>query len=134
MLHSYLSVSDVRNVELVGLAGAAYDDKVSGAHACPQGEGALRFVAETDRVYDSSARVSVLDLAHKRRLVIDKTRSATTVVWNPWLDKAQRMSDFGDDEWPGMLCVEAGNAGPHRVKLTPASRHTTTTIISAETP
>ena len=132
-LHTYLGVSDVRNVELTGLAGASYDDKVSGARGSVQGQDALRFVGETDRVYESSARVSVLDAARKRKLVIDKTCSATTVVWNPWLDKAKRMADFGDDEWPGMLCVEAGNTGSHRVTLTPESRHTTTTIISAET-
>jgi glucose-6-phosphate 1-epimerase len=55
------------------------------------------------------------------------------VVWNPWIEKAKRMADFGDDEWPGMLCVEAANTGAHRITLTPESRHTTTTIISAET-
>jgi glucose-6-phosphate 1-epimerase len=132
-LHTYLGVSDVRNVELVGLAGASYDDKISGARACVQGQDPVRFVGETDRVYDSSARVSVLDRARKRRLVIDKTCSSTTVVWNPWIDKAKRMVDFGDDEWPGMLCVEAANTGPHRITLMPESRHTTTTIISAET-
>ena len=133
-LHTYLGVSDVRNVELVGLAGASYDDKVSGAVGCVEGTAPLRFAAETDRVYDSNARVSVLDPSRKRRLVIDKTRSATTVVWNPWIDKAKRMADFGDDEWPGMLCVETANTGRHRITLDPESRHTTTTIISAETP
>lgn len=133
-LHTYLGVSDVRHVELSGLAGAVYDDKVSGGSAVVQGPEPVRFVGETDRVYDSNARVSVLDTARKRRLVIDKTCSATTVVWNPWIDKAKRMSDFGDDEWRGMLCVEAANTGPHRILLLPESRHTTTTIISAETP
>lgn len=132
-LHTYLGVSDVREVELVGLAGASYDDKVSGARACIEGVSPMRFVAETDRVYDSSARVSVIDAARQRRVVVDKTCSATTVVWNPWLDKAKRMADFGDDEWPGMLCVEAANTGPRRITLIPESRHTTTTIISAET-
>jgi len=132
-LHTYLGVSDVRNVELAGLAGSSYDDKVTGARACKQGDAPLRLVGETDRVYDSSARVSVLDTARRRRLVIDKTCSGTTVVWNPWIDKAKRMADFGDDEWPGMLCVEAANAGPRRITLIPESRHTTTTIISAET-
>lgn len=133
-LHTYLGVSDVRHVQLSGLGGAVYDDKVSGARSVRQDDEPVRFVAETDRVYDSSARVSVLDTAHKRRLVIDKTCSATSVVWNPWIDKAKRMSDFGDDEWPSMLCVEAANTGLHRITLPPESRHTTTTIISAETP
>ncbi len=133
-LHTYLSVSDVRNVELLGLAGASYDDKVSGERACIGSSAPLRFSGETDRVYVSSERVTVLDPAHQRRLLIDKMNSSTTVVWNPWIDKARRMSDFPDDAWPAMLCVEAANAGSHRVHLAPAARHTTTTIISAETP
>jgi glucose-6-phosphate 1-epimerase len=132
-LHTYLSVSDVRQVELRGLAGASYADKVSGERACVQHEEPLRISAETDRVYDSTARVTVLDLARRRRVVIDKTSSGTTVVWNPWIEKAKRMADFGDDAWPGMLCVEAANAGSHRIQLAPESRHTTTTIVSAET-
>lgn len=133
-LHTYLGVSDVRNVEVSGLGGASFDDKVSGERERTQGETPLRFDGETDRVYDSKARVTVLDLARKRRLVIDKTSSATTVVWNPWHDKARRMADFADDAWPSMLCVETANTGRHRILLSPESRHTTTTIISAETP
>jgi glucose-6-phosphate 1-epimerase len=133
-LHTYLGVSDVRQVEVSGLRDAIYDDKVSGEHALRQGPEPLRFTGETDRVYDSTARVTVLDVARKRRLVVDKTCSATTVVWNPWIDKAKRMADFGDHEWPGMLCIEAANTGARRISLPPESRHTTTTIISAETP
>lgn len=32
-----------------------------------------------------------------------------TVVWNPWADQAREIADFGDDEYPNMLCVEAGH-------------------------
>ncbi|HVY31851.1 MAG TPA: D-hexose-6-phosphate mutarotase [Polyangiaceae bacterium] len=132
-LHTYLGVSDVRQVQVLGLAGASYDDKVSGARAVVEGDAPLRFAGETDRVYTSTARVTVDDPGRKRRLIVDKTSSSTTVVWNPWLDKAQRMADFGDDEWPSMLCIEAANVSPHAIRLEPQSRHTTTTIISAET-
>ena len=31
------------------------------------------------------------------------------VVWNPWIDKAREIQDFGDDEYPNMVCVEAGH-------------------------
>ena len=30
------------------------------------------------------------------------------VVWNPWAEKAKAMTDFGDEEYKQMLCVEAG--------------------------
>lgn len=31
------------------------------------------------------------------------------MVWNPWSDQAREIADFGDDEYPNMLCVEAGH-------------------------
>lgn len=30
------------------------------------------------------------------------------MVWNPWQEKAASMSDFGDEEYRNMICVEAG--------------------------
>ena len=32
-----------------------------------------------------------------------------TVIWNPWLEKAKEIADFGDDEYPNMICVESGH-------------------------
>ncbi|MDF3068197.1 MAG: D-hexose-6-phosphate mutarotase [Polyangiaceae bacterium] len=132
-LHTYLGVSEVRQVSVEGLAGAIYVDKVSGESGLVQEPAPLLFTGETDRVYESSSRVTVTDPARRRRTIVDKTSSRTTVVWNPWVAKAQRMADFGDEEWPGMLCVEAANVSPHGIHLIPQSRHTTTTIVSAET-
>jgi D-hexose-6-phosphate mutarotase len=31
------------------------------------------------------------------------------VVWNPWIEKAKSMGDFGDEEYKNMICVEAGS-------------------------
>ena len=28
-------------------------------------------------------------------------------MWNPWAENAQKMGDFGDEEYPNMICVEA---------------------------
>jgi glucose-6-phosphate 1-epimerase len=131
-LHTYLRVGDVREARVSGLLGARYDDKVSGARGVVESAAALGIEAETDRVYVSSAPVTVDDPALSRRVLIDKRGSATTVLWNPWLDKAQRMADFGDDEWPHMLCVEAANVRPAHVVLAAGARHVTETTIWAE--
>jgi glucose-6-phosphate 1-epimerase len=131
-LHTYLTVGDVRQARVLGLAGASYDDKVSGARGVIEGAAPITFGGETDRVYSSSAAVTVEDPALRRRIVVDKRGSATTVVWNPWLAKAQRMADFGDDEWPGMLCIEAANARPAQVTLAAGAKHVTETVLWAE--
>lgn len=32
------------------------------------------------------------------------------MVWNPWIEKAKGMADFGPDEaYKNMICVEAGS-------------------------
>lgn len=31
------------------------------------------------------------------------------VIWNPWIDQAREIADFGDDEYPNMVCVESGH-------------------------
>lgn len=131
-LHTYLRVSDVRRVSLGGLQGSRFDDKVTGARGVLEPAPPLRFTGETDRVYDSTARVTLEDPDLGRRVHVDKAHSGSTVVWNPWVDKAKRMADFGDDEWPGMLCIEAANAGRHRITLSPGARHAMSTTISAE--
>ena len=32
-----------------------------------------------------------------------------TVVWNPWMEKAKEIPDYGDDEYPNMICVQSGH-------------------------
>lgn len=30
------------------------------------------------------------------------------VLWNPWVDKARSLSDFDDEEYHQMVCLEPG--------------------------
>ena len=73
--------------------------------------------------------VRVADPALGRELVIGKEGSDSTVVWNPWADKAVGMSDFADDEWKTMLCVEAGNVMGSPVRLAAGEIHTIAQVI-----
>lgn len=45
-------------------------------------------------------------------------------MWNPWIEKASTMRDFGNDEWTGMLCVEGGNVLADAITLQPGEHHT----------
>jgi glucose-6-phosphate 1-epimerase len=123
-LHTYLAVSDVRQVVIGGLAGTQYLDKTDGARRKPQGTEPIRITGETDHVYLNTKTACVVDdPAGGRRLVVEKNGSDVTVVWNPWIAKARAMPDFGDDEWPQMLCIETGNAADHAVTLPPGHTH-----------
>ena len=130
-LHTYFRVSDVRKVSVAGLAGAAYWSKATGARSV-QGPEPLTFSAQTDSVYGNSTGEVVLhDPQMGRAIGIAKRGSKSTVVWNPWIEKAAAMPDFGDDEWPEMLCIEAANALDDAVAVPPGKTHTMETIISA---
>jgi glucose-6-phosphate 1-epimerase len=131
-LHTYFSVSDVKSVSISGLADTPYVDKVDGATRKVQGSEPIRITGETDRVYlGTVAAVSVDDPGFKRQIRVSKGGSNTTVVWNPWIAKAKAMPDFGDHEWPEMLCVETANAIDNAITLPPGASHTLTATIEA---
>lgn len=123
-LHTYLSVKDVRTVKIDGLAGREFLDKTDGARRKTQPAGPIAITAETDRVYVNTLDpVTVTDPALGRRLTVDKQGSRATVLWNPWVAKAKAMSDFGDEEWPAMLCIETANAAEDAVALNAGQKH-----------
>ena len=70
------------------------------------------------------------NLHESRQISVTKQGSRTTVVWNPWIAKAQAMPDFGDDEWPEMLCIETANAADNAVTLAPGQSHVMSASIS----
>jgi D-hexose-6-phosphate mutarotase len=132
-LHSYLAVSDVRQVRIRGLERVGYVDKTAGMAREPGASEPITIVAETDRVYTgATGTVTVEDPGWRRRLVVGKQGSATTVVWNPWVAKAKAMPDFGDDEWTGMVCVETANALDDAIHLAPGASHVMTATLEAE--
>lgn len=122
-LHTYLAVGDVREASLDGLDGASYVDKVDHGRVHRQ-QGPVRFTRETDRIYRSAAPLTLTDPVGGRRLRVTTAGAASAVVWNPWVDKTAALTDMGDDEWTGMLCVEAGNVGDDALTLAPGDAHT----------
>ena len=132
-LHSYFAVSDATQVRVHGLEGTAYLDKTEAMARKPGAAGPIALSAETDRVYlDTTATVAIEDPGWDRRVLIAKTGSASTVLWNPWIAKARAMPDFGDDEWPRMLCVETANVGEQAPTLAPGATHVMTATLGVE--
>ena len=131
-LHSYFAVSDVRQVSVEGLQGCRYIDTLQDWQELRQQE-ALVFDAETDRIYfDTAARLSIVDPGWGRRIHLDARGSRSAVLWNPWVDKAKRLSQFPDDAWQNMLCIETANVLEDVVQLNAGERHRLELRLSSE--
>lgn len=131
-LHTYFVVGDARQASVEGLDGTMYRDFPDRTKLTTQ-SGPVVFTEETDRVYVNTKAACVLvDPVLGRRITVDKEGSDSTVVWNPWVAKSAAMADFGDDEWPGMVCIETANAFENSVTLGPSMNHRMTVRISVE--
>jgi glucose-6-phosphate 1-epimerase len=132
-LHSYFAVGDITQVAVAGLAGTTYIDKVDGYRCKVQREEPLRFSGETDQVHlHTKAKCVVHDAGWERRIAIEKSGSASTVVWNPWAEKTLGLKDMDPDDWRGMVCVETANVADDAITLQPGATHTMRTIIRIE--
>ncbi|XP_047334107.1 putative glucose-6-phosphate 1-epimerase [Impatiens glandulifera] len=106
--HTYLSVSDISEVRIEGLETLDYLDNLSHRERFTEQGDAITFESEMDRVYLGSPNViAVLDHERKRTYVIKKEGLPDIGVWNPWEKKSKAMTDFGDEEYKQMLCVDA---------------------------
>ncbi len=132
-LHSYFSVSEIRKVSISGLEQVGYFETVDGIRENRIQSGANLFNSEVDRVYSGTVSDCVIsDPGFERKIRISKEGSRTTVVWNPWIAKSAKMADFGDNEYPEMVCVETANAATDRITVSPGKTHRMKTILSSE--
>jgi len=130
-LHTYFKVGDARQVRVGGLDGVYYLDKADQDRKETQ-HGDITITGETDREYlDTKVPVVMTDPVLRRRIRVGKAGSSTTVVWNPWVDKAKALPDLGDDEWTKMVCIEGCNAGDAAIELPPGACHTMRISVTA---
>jgi glucose-6-phosphate 1-epimerase len=130
-LHTYFCVSDVRDIAIHGLEGTTYIDKTDAFARKVRPAEPIRFTKETDQVHvNTEAACTIEDPGWGRRIVIEKTGSRSTVVWNPWVAKTSALPDMAPDEWTGFVCVETANAGENAVTLETGGSHRMTVALS----
>jgi glucose-6-phosphate 1-epimerase len=131
-LHTYFQISDVAKTTVRGLDNCAYLDKVQDFAQFTQKDGIV-IESEVDRVYINTAADCVIeDKGLKRAIRIAKQGSMSTVVWNPWTEKAEKMGDFGENGFRSMVCVESGNMMDNVVMLAPGETHKLVAVYSVE--
>jgi glucose-6-phosphate 1-epimerase len=121
--HSYYKIHNVSNITVHGLEDTIYIDKVDNFTTKRQ-DGPATITAETDRIYLNTKEDCVIeDPDLNRSVLIKKSGSNSTVVWNPWEEKAHAMKDLGDKDYMKFVCVETANAGDDIIKLSPGEEH-----------
>jgi len=107
LFHNYYRTSGPENLTLQGFTGWQYYDKVDSKTLKDEEKSAV-INKETDRIYESTDRDLVLsDSGIKSVIKIRKSHTLkSTVLWNPWIAKSKRMSDFPDEGYKSMICIE----------------------------
>lgn len=132
-LHSYLAVSDVRRIQILGLAGTELIDKTRKGERRRHEQDPLQIMEETDQVFlKARGPCRIIDPQGKRCLRVENQGTNCIVVWNPWRETARSLPDFGTDEWQEMVCVEAANVADHALQLAPGQTHSMGTTLTCE--
>ncbi|WP_125561013.1 D-hexose-6-phosphate mutarotase [Pseudoalteromonas rubra] len=125
-LHTYFPTPAITQTRVDGLQGANYIEFGEGPFV--QNE-VVTFGRETDMVYTQASEVQIIETPDGK-IEVGREHSSSCVLWNPWIEKSKRLSNFRDDEYHTMLCLEAANVMDDAVTLAPGESHTLTTKIS----
>ena len=118
-LHSYFRVSNSHAISIPALTGLDYLDKPDDFARKRQSR-ALEIDGEIDRVYlDPPHEVELADPGYARQVTIEAWGHSDLVVWNPGPKVAASMSDFDDDGYLNMICIEPALALDNRRRLAP---------------
>ena len=129
-IHSYFSVSNAHEVSLEGLDSIEFID-TTGEETIQTQNGAVTISGEVDSIYvETSDTVVLKDPKWNRQINIGKSGSATTVIWNPGPENAQKLSDLPDDGYLDFVCVEAANARRDIYSLDPGQLHCLVQTVS----
>uniref|UniRef100_A0A8D8Q5D7 glucose-6-phosphate 1-epimerase n=1 Tax=Cacopsylla melanoneura TaxID=428564 RepID=A0A8D8Q5D7_9HEMI len=115
LLHNYIKVPDVTQCVVDGLHGCHYDDKMLDGQLLRETRDKIQVTSFTDRVYQSTDRKHVISNVMSGKMLLKKRNLADTVLWHPW-EKSRNITDMLEEEYPRMMCVEAGEVA-HPVQL-----------------
>jgi len=130
-LHTYFGISDIDDICISGLEDVHYIDKLDNLKIKSSPKPII-FTEEVDRVYEKTDSTTMInDPKWERKIIVKKSGSLATVIWNPWIEKCKTFVDMHDTEYREMVCIEVANAGSDIITIPPGGTHQLSTTISA---
>ena len=125
-LHSYFAVSSLPELDLSDFFSFGYYDQLTQKYV--KGE-KVQIDHEVDRIYDVPDPLSITTpLSSKVTLTLVQAGASNIVMWNPFIEKAKRLSDMRDDAYTEMLCLESANT--QEIVLEPQASHQLSLTLS----
>lgn len=126
-IHTYFAIKSISDFRITGLNDVNYIDKLDNQIVKNQ-QGDILITEHTDRIYITD--LASVDLKSTNMdLKISGKGHDSIVIWNPWVDNAKAMSDFEDEGYKHMICVEMANT--QNLTLHPGKSHS---LVQSITP
>ena len=125
--HTYFHVSDIENISIDGLEDLVYIDTLTNERK--RQKGSVEIHQEIDRVYLETLSPIILE-DQKRKIFIETKGCASTIVWNPWIQKCSQMSAMEPNAYRGFVCIESANAFDNAVTVASNKSHEIKVVYS----
>mgnify|MGYP001257092396 CR=1 FL=1 len=128
-LHTYFDIQNIKKLKVDGLVNTPYIEFNQNKH---QTAGEVSIYKETDRMYHNASSTQQLKTT-QGTIVVKREHSSSCVLWNPWIEKSKRLSNFNQDDYLHMVCLEACNILDDSVDLKPHETFTLSQTIYWQT-
>lgn len=118
-LHTYLPTPDIEQTQIFINHHCSYVDALDNWQPKQQ-TNAISFNQEVDRIYRSGGPFFIRTPTQTLKLL---SNSQSAVVWNPWIEKSKRLSQFGINRYQEMFCVETANVLDDYVTIDSGQSH-----------
>jgi len=129
-LHTYFAISDIETISIAGVEETPFVDYTDNKKAKSE-KTELEIHQEVNRVYvPTDASCTIIDKDLNRKIVIEKSGSDSTTIWNPWRESG--IHDLPDEKYRKFVCIETTNALQDAVTLQANESHMIRQVISVK--
>ena len=129
-LHTYFAISDIETITIDGVVDTPFIDYTDGKKE-KRDSSLLKIDQEVNRVYvPTDTTCKIIDEGLERKIVIEKSGSNSTTIWNPWRESG--IHDLPDEKYRKFVCIETTNALQDAIFLHPKASHTIVQKVSVQ--
>lgn len=128
-LHTYFNLSAIEDITIEGLKGTRYYKNGEPEEFIQESSKLKIHQVEDRHYYDTSATCFIEDPKFRRKIMVAKSGSMTTTVWNPGAANCHNTSDMPNEAYRRFVCIEAVNSLNDTVCITPGESHETSAVI-----